>query len=55
LGLFSLSNMNIALDKINGRRGVPAVVNDYGFPDQPLLEEMTAIGGAINWPAFGCK
>ena len=41
LGLFSLSNMNIALDKINGRRGTPAVVNDYGFPDQPLLEEMT--------------
>ncbi len=33
--------MNIALDKINGRRGVSKVVFDYGFPDQPLLEEMT--------------
>jgi len=48
LGLFSLSNMNVAYDKINGRRNViPAgssqtVVADYGFPDQPLLEEMTA-------------
>jgi alkaline phosphatase len=42
LGLFALSNMNIALDKINKRRGVSTVVDDYGFPDQPLLEEMTA-------------
>jgi alkaline phosphatase len=42
LGLFALSNMNIALDKLNKRRGVSAVVDDYGFPDQPLLEEMTA-------------
>ena len=42
LGLFSLSNMNIALDKVNGRRGNPAVVNDYGFPNQPMLDEMTA-------------
>lgn len=42
LGLFSLSNMNIALDKINGRRGASTIVDDYGFPDQPLLEEMTA-------------
>lgn len=42
LGLFSLSNMNIALDKINGRRGSSSVVNDYGFPDQPMLDEMTA-------------
>ena len=41
LGLFTLSNMNVALDKINGRRGNPAVVNDYGFPDQPMLDEMT--------------
>jgi alkaline phosphatase len=55
LGLFSLSNMNIAKDKIDGRRGVfpatnPAntastfagtkVVDDYGFPDQPMLDEM---------------
>ncbi len=47
LGLFSWSNMNVALDKIDGRRarktGVGGtVVDDYGFPDQPMLEEMTA-------------
>jgi alkaline phosphatase len=49
LGLFSLSNMNIAKDKIDGRRAAfptntaaTTVVQDYGFPDQPLLEEMTA-------------
>jgi alkaline phosphatase len=46
LGLFSHSNMNVALDKIDGRRnklrGLGArVVDDYGFPDQPMLEEMT--------------
>ncbi len=41
LGLFALSNMNIALDKINGRRGDASVVTDYGFPDQPMLDEMT--------------
>lgn len=41
LGLFAYSNMNVSLDKINGRRTASSVVNDYGFPDQPLLEEMT--------------
>jgi alkaline phosphatase len=41
LGLFALSNMNVSLDKINGRRGKSTVVNDYGFPDQPMLDEMT--------------
>jgi alkaline phosphatase len=41
LGLFALSNMNVALDKIEGRRGNTAVVDDYGFPDQPMLDEMT--------------
>jgi alkaline phosphatase len=41
LGLFSFSNMNVAFDKINGRRGTPAIVNDFGFPDQPMLDEMT--------------
>jgi len=76
LGLFSFSNMNVAFDKINGRRcaseasasafangctagvgsgafgegaasqaqgGAPAgtVVHDFGFPDQPMLDEMT--------------
>lgn len=46
LGLFTYSNMNIALDKINGRRGVTSptlgntVVGAYGFPDQPMLNEM---------------
>ena len=50
LGLFSYSNMNVAQDKIAGRRGVnfanpPAaagatVAADYGFPDQPMLDEM---------------
>lgn len=41
LGLFAYSNMNVAYDKINGRRGKTTVVNDYGFPDQPMLDEMT--------------
>ncbi len=74
LGLFAFSNMNVAFDKINGRRcragdpaipafaggcvagaggrvqvdgqtsvpaTVPTVVEDYGFPDQPMLDEMT--------------
>ncbi|HTP71700.1 MAG TPA: alkaline phosphatase [Burkholderiaceae bacterium] len=46
LGLFALSNMNVALDKIDGRRGAKrgiggTVVDDYGFPDQPMLDEMT--------------
>jgi alkaline phosphatase len=41
LGLFAFSNMNVAYDKISGRRGTSTLVNDYGFPDQPLLEEMT--------------
>ena len=47
LGLFAYSNMNVALDKIDGRRNVAKgvkgrVVDDFGFPDQPMLEEMTA-------------
>ncbi len=52
LGLFSFSNMNIALDKIDGRRGVASptlgapVVSAYGFPDQPMLDEMT--GAALT-------
>lgn len=59
LGLFQLGNMNVALDKLARRRGVPvdgavafantftpprspyAVEND-GFPDQPMLDEMAA-------------
>ena len=42
LGLFTLSNLNTASDRIDGRRGNPRIVNDYGFPDQPMLEEMLA-------------
>ena len=41
LGLFAYSNMNVAMDKINGRRNTSTVVNDYGFPNQPMLDEMT--------------
>ena len=36
--------MNVAKDKIDKRRN-PAqhgVVDDYGFPDQPMLDEMAA-------------
>lgn len=40
LGLFAFSNMNVALDKIAGRRGSSSVVSDYGLPDQPMLDEM---------------
>jgi len=40
LGLFSYSNMNVAFDKIGKRRGTSTVVDDYGFPDQPMLDEM---------------
>jgi alkaline phosphatase len=47
LGLFAYSNMNVALDKIDGRRGAPAVVNDYGFTDQPMLDEMAAKALAV--------
>jgi alkaline phosphatase len=44
LGLFSFSNMNVAKDKVDKRRnpGAPGVVDDYGFPDQPMLDEMAA-------------
>ena len=46
LGLYAHSNMNVALDKIDGRRnkahGITGrVVDDYGLPDQPMLDEMT--------------
>ena len=52
LGLFSYSNMNVALDKIDGRRGKQRgvggrVVDDYGFPDQPMLDEMTTKALAV--------
>lgn len=43
LGLFAFSNMNVAKDKIDKRRAPSAagLVDDYGFPDQPMLDEMT--------------
>jgi alkaline phosphatase len=43
LGLFSLSNMSVAKDKIDKRRApsTPGVVDIFGFPDQPMLDEMT--------------
>ena len=52
LGLFSYSNMNVALDKIDGRRAkqkgqTGRVVDDYGFPDQPMLDEMTTKALAV--------
>jgi alkaline phosphatase len=53
LGLFALSNMNVALDKINGRRGVKdgvkggSVVEDFDLPDQPMLDEMAAKALAV--------
>ena len=47
LGLFSFSNMNVAKDKIDQRRGDSTVVDDYGFPDQPMLDEMTAKALAV--------
>ena len=46
IGLFTFSNMNVAKDKIDGRRNNQAaalsntVVGAYGFPDQPMLDEM---------------
>jgi alkaline phosphatase len=46
LGLFSYSNMNVAFDKINKRRGASTIVDDYGFPDQPMLDEMA--GAALS-------
>jgi len=52
LGLFAYSNMNVALDKIDGRRGRQRgvngrVVDDYGLPDQPMLDEMTTKALAV--------
>lgn len=41
LGLFAYSNMNVSYDKIAARRGNREVVDAFGFPDQPMLDEMT--------------
>lgn len=40
LGLFAYSNMNVSYDKIAARRGNREVVDAFGFPDQPMLDEM---------------
>ena len=42
LGLFTMGNMNAAMDRIYKRRGRSTVVDDFGFPDQPMLDEMTS-------------
>ncbi len=47
LGLFSYSNMNVAFDKINKRRGASTIVDDYGFPDQPMLDEMAGVALSV--------
>jgi alkaline phosphatase len=47
LGLFAYSNMNVAFDKINKRRGTSTIVDDYGFPDQPMLDEMASAALAV--------
>jgi alkaline phosphatase len=52
LGLFAYTDMNVALDKINGRRGVKSGINgsvvaNFGFPDQPMLDEMAAKAIAV--------
>jgi alkaline phosphatase len=49
LGLFGYGNMNVALDKLAKRRGVPLagsstfVVDDYHAPNQPMLDEMADV------------
>ncbi len=40
LGLFNFGHMNAAMDRIDRRRGRSKVVDEYGFPDQPMLDEM---------------
>lgn len=46
IGLFHPSHMNTALDKIAARRGRSSIVTSNGYPDQPMLEEMTT--AALN-------
>jgi alkaline phosphatase len=47
LGLFAFGNMNVALDKIGGRRGTSGVVGEFGLSDQPMLDEMAAKALAV--------
>jgi alkaline phosphatase len=53
LGLFAFGHMNSAMDKLAKRRGRPSVVDDFGLPDQPMLDEMTdaALGVLKQNPA----
>ena len=54
LGLFTLTHMNSAMDKIAKRRNRPSIVDDFGFPDQPMLDEMTdAALGVLKQNAAG--
>jgi len=51
LGLFAWGDMNVAADKIAGRRGVKtglqgSVVEDFKQTDQPMLDEM--VGSALK-------
>lgn len=47
LGLFHPAHLNTALDKIAGRRGRSSPVTANGYPDQPMLDEMTAAALAV--------
>ncbi|MEI8298896.1 MAG: alkaline phosphatase [Pseudomonadota bacterium] len=47
LGLFAWGNMNVAYDKIGGRRGTSPVVAEFGLTDQPMLDEMAAKALAV--------
>jgi alkaline phosphatase len=47
LGLFAYGNMNVAYDKIAGRRGQGLVTEEFGLTDQPMLDEMTAKALAV--------
>ena len=47
LGLFAYGNMNVAYDKVRGRRGTATVTQEFGLPDQPMLDEMAAKALAV--------
>lgn len=47
LGLYAFGNMNVAYDKIQGRRGTGQVTADFGLTDQPMLDEMATKALAV--------
>jgi alkaline phosphatase len=47
LGLFHLGHLNAALDRVEKRRGRSTIVDEYGFPDQPMLDEMVTAALAV--------